>query len=80
VLSTMAMPKQAKPDEYGETKQRYQIMLTETASNALDIAAEGLGITRSELLERIIRREYIESRSAKKDQPSDRTFIAGGLP
>ena len=62
----MARPKRSKRDEYGETKQRYQIMLTETASTALDTAAEDLGITRSDLLERIIRREYIETSRAEE--------------
>ncbi|NJO65145.1 MAG: ribbon-helix-helix domain-containing protein [Richelia sp. RM2_1_2] len=51
----MARPKRADKDKYGETKQRYQIMLTETASNELDKVSEELGITRSELVEKAIR-------------------------
>ncbi|MGB6295336.1 MAG: ribbon-helix-helix domain-containing protein [Rivularia sp. (in: cyanobacteria)] len=51
----MARPKRADKDKYGETKQRYQIMLTETASNELDKVSEELGITRSELMEKVIR-------------------------
>jgi len=48
-------PRRADKDKYGETKQRYQIMLTETASNELDKVSEQLGITRSELIEKTIR-------------------------
>ena len=48
----MARPKRAKPDQYGEKKQRFMFMLTETASNNLEKASEELGVTRSELLER----------------------------
>ena len=66
----MARPKRSKRDEYGETKQRYQIMLTETASNAVDVAAEDLGITRSELLERIIRREFVKPSHADEAKAS----------
>jgi predicted ArsR family transcriptional regulator len=59
-MKAVARAKRAEPDKYGETKQRYMFMLTETASNAVDVAAENLGITRSELLERIIRREFVK--------------------
>lgn len=45
MLKTVARPRRAKPDQYGETKQRYMFMLTETASNELDKAAEELGST-----------------------------------
>jgi metal-responsive CopG/Arc/MetJ family transcriptional regulator len=51
----MPRPKRAQKDKYGETKQRYQIMLTETASLELDVISEELGITRSELIEKAIR-------------------------
>lgn len=51
----MPRPKRAQKDKYGETKQRYQIMLTETASLELDAISEELGITRSELIEKAIR-------------------------
>lgn len=57
----MARPKRAKPDQYGETKQRYMIMLTETASNALEAASEETGLTRSELLERLVRGSNISA-------------------
>lgn len=48
-------PRRAEKDKYGEAKQRYQIMLTETASLELDKVSEELGITRSELIEKAIR-------------------------
>jgi metal-responsive CopG/Arc/MetJ family transcriptional regulator len=51
----VARPKRTEKDKYGETKQRYQIMLTETASLELDKVAEEFGITRSELIEKVIR-------------------------
>lgn len=54
-MKVVARPKRAKPDQYGETKQRYMFMLTETASNALEAASEETGLTRSELLERLVR-------------------------
>ena len=55
MLKVVARPKRAKPDQYGEIKQRFMFMLTETASNDLDKASEELGVTRSELLERLVR-------------------------
>lgn len=45
----------AERDKYGETKQRYMLMLTETASAELDKMSDELGITRSEVIERVIR-------------------------
>ena len=55
MYTEVARPKRADKDKYGEPKQRYQIMLTETASNELDKVSERLGITRSELVEKVIR-------------------------
>ena len=54
-MKGVARAKRAKPDKYGETKQRYMFMLTETASNDLEAASEEIGVTRSELLERLVR-------------------------
>lgn len=55
--TTVPRPKKAKPDAYGEgvTKKPFQFMLTEEASNEIDKVADELGITRSEVLERLIR-------------------------
>ena len=59
-VETVPRPKRADKDKYGETKQRYQIMLTETASNELDKVSEKLGITRSELIEKAIRQGLLK--------------------
>ncbi|WP_325079219.1 ribbon-helix-helix domain-containing protein [Sphaerospermopsis aphanizomenoides] len=56
----MVRPRKAEKDKYGEPKQRYQIMLTETASTELDRVSEKLGITRSELVEQVIRQGLLE--------------------
>ena len=56
----VARPKRADKDKYGETKQRYQLMLTETASLELDKVSEELGITRSELMEKVIRQGLLK--------------------
>jgi metal-responsive CopG/Arc/MetJ family transcriptional regulator len=53
-------PKRTEKDKYGETKQRYQIMLTETASLELDKVSEEFGITRSELIEKAIRQGLLK--------------------
>ncbi len=60
VLKKVPRAKRAEPDKYGEIKQRYQIMLTETASKELDRISERLGITRSELIEQAIRQGLLE--------------------
>lgn len=60
VLKKVPRAKRAEPDKYGEIKQRYQIMLTETASKELDSVSERLRITRSELIERVIRQGLLE--------------------
>lgn len=59
-IGIVARPKRADKDKYGETKQRYQIMLTQTASLELDKVSEELGITRSELIEKAIRQGLLK--------------------
>lgn len=56
----MPRPKRASKDKYGEAKQRYQLMLTETASLELDKVSDELGITRSEVLEKAIRQGLLD--------------------
>lgn len=51
----MPRPERAERGAYGETKKPKQFMLTETSSLELDQVADELGITRSEVLERLIR-------------------------
>ncbi len=59
-----AMPKKgqknlrAKPELYDEVKGRYNIALTPTAVKGLDAIAKLLGVSRSELCERIGRGIY----------------------
>lgn len=48
-------PKKAKASKYGETKKRYNFVLTETISDELDNLSFELGLTRSELLEIMLR-------------------------
>ena len=60
--STLPRPKKAEPGKYGETKNRYQFMLTGTASDKVDEMAEELGITRSEVLERLVRTECFNAK------------------
>lgn len=54
-ISTMPRPERAERGAYGETKKPKQFMITDSASEAMDRVAEELGITRSEVLERLIR-------------------------
>ena len=69
----ISMPKQKKAyaKVHGQKKEPRQIMLTPEASDILDSKAEELRITRSELIERVIRcggleaaNNYIEVESA----------------
>lgn len=52
----MRIPR-SEAKKYGETKQRVQVMLTPTASGKLDEIADRLGISRSETLERLLRKD-----------------------
>jgi len=67
----MPRPKRAQKDKYGETKQRYQIMLTETASLELDAISEELGITRSELIEKAIRQGLLSQVTLEPSEITD---------
>ncbi len=51
------MPRYERPDDWvhGEKKTGKQFMLTETASKRIDEVAQELGISRSEVLERLLR-------------------------
>lgn len=54
-ILTMPRPERAERGAYGENKKPKQFMLTDTSSVELDQVADELGITRSEVLERLIR-------------------------
>jgi predicted ArsR family transcriptional regulator len=55
MFTAVPRAKRAEPEQYGEIKNRYQFMLTGTSSDKIDELAEKLGITRSEVLEKLIR-------------------------
>ena len=55
MLTTMPKQKKAYAKVHGQKKEAKQFMLTPEASDLLDTKAEQLGITRSELIERVIR-------------------------
>lgn len=71
VLGIVPRPRRAAKDKYGETKQRYQIMLTETASIELDKVSEELGITRSELIEKVIRQGLLRAVKLDEEERTD---------
>lgn len=70
-IEIVPRPKRTEKDKYGETKQRYQIMLTETASLELDKVSEELGITRSELIEKVIRQGLLRAVTLDPDEMAD---------
>jgi hypothetical protein len=63
----MSRPERAEPGAYGETKKPKQFMITEWASEQMDKVADELGLTRSEVLERLIRCGGLEA--AKRFDP-----------
>lgn len=63
----MTRPERAEPGAYGEPKRPKQFMITDSASEQLDKVADELGLTRSEVLERLIRCGGLKA--AKKFDP-----------
>ncbi len=55
VYPMVKRPKKAEVFKYGEAKKRYNFVLTETISDELDNLSFELGLTRSELLEIMLR-------------------------
>lgn len=55
MVTLVVRPSRTDPKKYGETKLRYQIMLTETANSLLEEVSQQLGISRSEVIEQVIR-------------------------
>ena len=51
----------AEAGKWGETKKRIQIMLTPTATDMVDQMAQSIGITRSEVIERLIRTDCLNA-------------------
>lgn len=64
-------PVKAEPQKYGETKLRYQVMLTETANSMLEETSQQLGISRSEVIERAIRKGALELVKKETQKQSD---------
>jgi metal-responsive CopG/Arc/MetJ family transcriptional regulator len=50
------MGKKTKTAEHGERKVKYQFMLTPTTSERLDKLAQQMEVSRSEVLERLLRK------------------------
>ena len=53
--------KRVSSRSWGESKQRINVMLTPTAIAAIDSVADELGLTRSEVLERLARSESLNA-------------------
>lgn len=56
---TMSRDKYASPGKWGESKKRVNIMLTPSLTEQVDKVAEKLGVTRSEYIEQLLRREVL---------------------
>lgn len=61
VPATAPRPKKSEPFKYGDKKERFQFLLTPEASTMLDRVAEQMQLTRSEVLERLIRSDCLDS-------------------
>lgn len=55
MVQIVPRPKKADPGVYGELKKQKQFMITETASDLLDAISDQTRLTRSEIIERLIR-------------------------
>ena len=64
----IAKTKASRARKIRRNKKRYQFMLTETASDKVDELAEKFGITRSELLERLMRSDCLKAIEAEQDE------------
>ncbi len=60
----MSRDKYASPGKWGESKKRVNIMLTPSLTEEVDKVAEKLGVTRSEYIERLLRREVLSDAKA----------------
>lgn len=74
VVDSMARQPKAKAEAFGEKKtERFQVLFTATGLEQLDALAERLGLSRSDLLERMTRALH-----ATGDEPLIRAFLARG--
>lgn len=51
------------PEIYDEKKQAYSISLTPTGKKNLDLMAKDFGLSRSELIEQIARKQFLLTRN-----------------
>ena len=59
MFTAVPRPKKSEPLKYGDKKERFQFLLTPDASAMLDSVAEQMRLTRSEVLERLIRSDCL---------------------
>ena len=72
MLIAVPRPKKSEPFKYGDKKERFQFLLTPEASTMLDNIAEQMRLTRSEILERLIRSDCLNpARLGDKAEPSN---------
>jgi hypothetical protein len=68
MLLLMPRPRKAAPEAHGAKKKQFQFMLTEEASELIDLVADELGISRSEALERAVRSGAMKSALTFEDE------------
>ena len=61
MFTTVPRAKKSEPLKYGDKKERFQFLLTPEASAMLDKVSEQMRLTRSEILERLIRSDCLSS-------------------
>lgn len=66
VLTVMSRERYAPAGKWGESKKRVNVMLTPTVTDRIDKVAEALGITRSEVLERLCRTDSLSANQLSK--------------
>lgn len=59
--------KKSEPLKYGDKKERFQFLLTPEASAMLDRVSEQMRLTRSEILERLIRSDCLNSSKLREE-------------
>lgn len=72
-----------KPGAWGESKQRIQIMLTPTAIDLVDTVADEMALTRTEVIERLIRSKCLDAetlRGIAPDSEDDQDHTSTHIP
>jgi metal-responsive CopG/Arc/MetJ family transcriptional regulator len=65
MVRTVAKDNRVKPNSWGESKQRVQIMLTPTALERVDEMAGKMELTRAEIIERLIRSDCLDLKALR---------------